>query len=370
LPIQTLHKIPGINPEIQKNNKMKKILFTGIAIAILLSSCIFKDELRDPVIGVFAAPTLDNVSGTFEFTEDQQANVFQTFSWSEADFGFPSATVYTLQIDFAGNNFANAVDLVKTPETNAEITVGALNQKLLTMGAKTNMPTDFDFRVTALVNDNVDALVSNVTTVAIQPFKVEIIYPSLYLPGNYQAASGYTSDWSPDKAQQIYSVKQDEKYEGYVNMAGAGIMFKFTDGPNWDLNWGDDGGDGTLDQNGADIPVPESGYYRIKADLNNMTYSIMKTHWGVIGSATPTGWDSDQDMTYDMETKTWRVTLNLVEGEIKFRANDDWALNYGDDNFDGTLEEGGANIPISAAGNYTIILNLEVAGYAYTIIQN
>ena len=349
---------------------MKKIIFIGMAIATVISSCIFKDELRDPVIGVFTPPTLDNVSGTYEFTEDQSGSVFKTFSWSEADFGFQAAVVYSLQIDFAGNSFANAVDLVKTAETSASVTVGALNQRLLSMGTRTNVPSDFELRITATVNENVDTLVSNVASVSIQPFKVEIIYPSLYLPGNYQAASGYTSDWSPDKAQQIYSVKQDDKYEGYVNMVGTGIMFKFTDEPNWDVNWGDDGGDGTLDRNGADIPVPEAGYYRIKADLNNLTYSFMKTYWGLIGSATPNGWDSDQDMTYDMDTKTWRITLNLSAGEIKFRANDDWALNYGDNDFDGTMEEGGANIPIDSAGNYTIVLNLEVAGYAYSIIKN
>ncbi len=49
------------------------------------------------------------------------------------------------------------------------------------------------------------------------------------------------ADWSPDKAPELSSVKSNDKYEGYVYMANAGNMFKFTDGPNWDLNWGDDG---------------------------------------------------------------------------------------------------------------------------------
>ncbi|MBT6763090.1 MAG: DUF5116 domain-containing protein, partial [Prolixibacteraceae bacterium] len=53
-----------------------------------------------------------------------------------------------------------------------------------------------------------------------------------------------------------------------------------------------------------------------------------------------------------------------------FRANDDWALNYGDTDFDGVMEEGGDNLPVADAGNYTIILNLEVAGYSYSIVKN
>lgn len=197
-------------------------------------------------MGVFDPPVLGDVSGTFVFTEDQADDVFQTFTWSEADFGFRSATTYTLQIDFAGDDFASPVDLATTTATSVGITVGALNQKLLAMGAKTNLPSDIEVRVTASVNDNVQTLISNIPVMNIQPYKVVIIYPSLYLPGNYQAASGYESDWSPDKAQQIYSLKQNEKYEGYVNMVGDDIQFKFTDEPNWDVNWGDTGADGYL----------------------------------------------------------------------------------------------------------------------------
>ena len=48
------------------------------------------------------------------------------------------------------------------------------------------------------------------------------------------------------------------------------------------------------------------------------------------------------------------ITLNA--GEIKFRLNDAWDTNYGDDGADGTLEAGGANIAV-IAGVYNITLN-------------
>lgn len=349
---------------------MKKIIIIILAFGFIFQSCLYKNEEGDPVIGVFKAPVLDNVAGNYTLTEDKASDVFKTFTWTEADYGFPSATTYSVQIDFAGKSFAAAVELANTTKTTASITVGAINQKLLAMGAKTNVPTAFEVRVVAKVSDYAQVLPSNVPVMNILPYKVVINYPSLYLPGNYQAASGYGSDWSPNLAQQIYSVKQNNKYEGYVNMEDSGIKFKFTDEPNWDVNWGDDGFNGTLERNGADIPIPEAGYYRIKADINALTYSFLKTSWGVIGDATPTGWDSDTNMTYDKATKTWKVTMNLSAGKIKFRANDGWDLNYGDNDFDGSLEEGGADIPVAAAGNYTITLNLEVAGYAYEIKKN
>jgi hypothetical protein len=70
----------------------------------------------------------------------------------------------------------------------------------------------------------------------------------------------------------------------------------------------------------------------------------------VIGSATAGGWGSDQDMTYNATTRTWTITTNLVVGEMKFRANDDWAVNLGDNGNDGKPEINGANIPITSAG--------------------
>ncbi|HEY1114592.1 MAG TPA: hypothetical protein VGE66_13565, partial [Chitinophagaceae bacterium] len=67
----------------------------------------------------------------------------------------------------------------------------------------------------------------------------------------------------------------------------------------------------------------------------------------------------------------WTVTLNLTAGEIKFRANDGWDINLGDKGNDKTLEPGGDNIPIAAAGNYTVTLNLTYGGnWSYTIKMN
>ena len=349
---------------------MKKIIIILLAFGFIFQSCLYKNEEGDPVIGVYKAPVIDDVAGNYVFTEETANDVFKTFKWTEADYGFPSATSYSLQIDFAGKNFANAVELVNTTATTASITVATMNQKLLAMGAKTNVPNDIEVRVVAKVSDYAQTLPSNAPVMKILPYKVVIIYPSLYLPGSYQDESGYGAEWSPNLAQQIYSVKQNEKYEGYVNMVGTAINFKFTDEPDWDLNWGDDGANGTLEENGANIVIPNAGYYRIKADITALTYSFLKTDWGVIGDATPGGWDADTNMTYDTATKTWTVTLSLNAGKIKFRANDGWDLNYGDNDFDGSLEEGGADIPVAAAGNYTITLNLEVAGYAYEIKKN
>lgn len=186
-------------------------------------------------------------------------------------------------------------------------------------------------------------------------------YPLIFVPGGYQ-------EWNPaDSTTVLASVNSDNKYEGYLWFPDDNTEFKFCYHPDWSVNFGDDGADGTLDQNGANIVAPTAGYYKINVDTTARTYSILRTEWGVIGDATADGWDSDQNMTYDPATGLWTAVLELTTGQIKFRANDDWALNYGDNGADGILEEGGANIDIPEAGKYKITLKLGVPDYTYTI---
>jgi hypothetical protein len=97
-------------------------------------------------------------------------------------------------------------------------------------------------------------------------------------------------------------------------------------------------------------------------------------NWGIIGSATPTSWDSDTNMNYDLNTKIYSITMNLIVGEIKFRLDDSWGTNFGGSG--GSLVSNGANIPIPVAGNYTIKCNFDsvprggLPGNSYTITLN
>jgi hypothetical protein len=188
-------------------------------------------------------------------------------------------------------------------------------------------------------------------------------YPVLYVPGNYMEPS-----WDPGNSAQIASVNSDGHYEGYI-WVESGKEFKFTDGPSWDVNYGDDNFDGTLEPGGANIVASETGYYKLNVDLNSMTYTMVKTAWGVIGNATAGGWDVDQNMTYDPVTGLWNAMLDLTPGFIKFRANDGWDLNYGDNGNDGILEAGGADIPVPEAGTYFIELKLGKPDYSYTVTR-
>jgi hypothetical protein len=271
-----------------------------------------------------------------------------------------------LQIDKAGNNFADPVTLVTANglELN-DLTHAELNNIMLAKELPEDVASDVEMRVVASVSDDVAELVSNVVTIAVTPYASTVVIPQLQVPGSYQG-------WDPaNNTTIIFSPKSNGLYEGFVYISPDDQKYKYTQGPSWDVNWGDNGNDGSLEPNGADIPAATAGVYKLNVDLNGLTHTQLRTDWGLIGSATPNGWDADQDMTYDPGTQTYSITLDLVAGEIKFRANDDWAINFGDDAANKTLEYGGANIVVAEAGNYTIdLLIVGVAKYKYEITRN
>ena len=150
----------------------------------------------------------------------------------------------------------------------------------------------------------------------------------------------------------------------YLNQNG----FKFCTQPEWKgTNYG---ANFDTAKDAANITMTEeASYYKVDVDLESKSYVLTPiTTIGIIGSASPNGWDSDVDMTYvpyNAETKElgyWEAkNITLASGEIKFRANDDWAINWGGDV--NALIQGGDNISIDA-GTYDIKLYAWANGYA------
>jgi hypothetical protein len=104
-----------------------------------------------------------------------------------------------------------------------------------------------------------------------------------------------------------------------------------------------------------------SNFYTIK-----LTPYPAWPNWGIIGSATITGWDSDTNLDYSLSTKTYSITMNMVVGEFKFRLDDGWSTNFGDDGNNLTLDPNGANIPITVAGTYKITADFNAKTYKVT----
>ena len=162
-------------------------------------------------------------------------------------------------------------------------------------------------------------------------------------------AVGADTDWSGT----YLLVGGNGKYKGFGYLSGE---FKFRpNADNWDGAWGT-GGEGKIALGADNLPAPATaGYYMMDVDLNELSYTLtLISTIGIIGPAQAGGWDSDTDMTYNATDGTWEAkAVTLSAGDMKFRANDAWDINWG-----GSLDaltQGGDNIAVQA-GTYDIVL--------------
>ncbi|MEX6689079.1 SusE domain-containing protein [Danxiaibacter flavus] len=333
---------------------MKKRLTILTLLAALVSlfgvSCK-KDEVRTTA-NQGSAITLAASQTDFVLKKDSAANNAATFTSSASNFGYDAVVTYTLQFGKKGKNFDSAQSVGMTfanGTASATLTVDQLNSIALKLGLTAYTSDAAEARVQAKISDSYPATYSNVVDLTINSYLKE---SWLWMPGSYQ-------NWSPATAPQLYSGDGKGLHSGYVNFPDANTMFKITSAADWNhTNYGT-GGPGKLSTTGDNLTVPDPAYYLIEANIDDLTWKYTKTVWAIIGSAVG-GWDAvnDQVMQFDAASNTWKLTLSLAAGEMKFRANKDWAINLGKGDAEGTLTNGGANLVIDAAGTYDVTLDL------------
>lgn len=287
------------------------------------------------------------------------------FTVTAADFGTTGTVKYELQMDVPGANFAAPVKLGESESNIIEVNVAEFNEALLAKGLAYEVASNVEFRVKSTINIGLLPIIGATTTLKVTPYDATVAFPVMHVPGDYQG-------WDPANAMTVlYSENFDNKFKGFVHIIGGAREFKLTEGPSWDVNYGDTGADNKLDAGGDNIKVAADGTYEINVDLTAKTYTIGAVkRWGIVGSATAGGWDTDTPMNaFDKVTNSLKITTNLKAGEFKFRANNNWDNNYGGSN--GELTAGGANIAVAQDGNYTITLYFGAEGIAtYTLVKN
>ena len=148
---------------------------------------------------------------------------------------------------------------------------------------------------------------------------------------------------------------------------------KFRQGNSWAVNWGSSSfPTGTGVQDGADIPVT-AGTYIVSFNSSSGNYNFVPTTPTPIVSIVGTGvngWPEDQitpEITLSTIDGISYTINNLVvsNGEVKFRKDLSWTVNWGDSTFPigmGILN--GPNIP-TAAGTYDVTFNISNATYTF-----
>ncbi|MFC3881708.1 SusE domain-containing protein [Algoriphagus namhaensis] len=284
------------------------------------------------------------------------------------DFGMDGNVTYILEMDAAGASFASPVEVGNSATTTIEVVTQELNEALVAKGLPVGTSSEVEFRVKSSIDVALMPIYGNTTTLNVTPYDAFVDFPALYVPGDYQG-------WNPGNEMTVLkSVNFDKKFTGFVHILGGSGEFKFTEENDWvdGKNYGDNGADGTLENasDASNIKVTKFGTFEVNVDMNTKTYTLSDPLlWGIIGDATPGGWDSETPMNFNKDLNVLTITADLKAGEMKFRANQNWDFNYGGS--DGDLEAGGDNIPVAEAGNYTVTLNFNEPGeVTYTLTKN
>lgn len=150
---------------------------------------------------------------------------------------------------------------------------------------------------------------------------------------------------------------------------------KFVANNDWGTSWGGQSfPEGTAYSTGNNIGVMMAGEYSVSfndvtgkylfKNLDAPTYETV----GIIGSATANDWNASTPMNLVTgEQNDWILTTYLKVGELKFRANDAWDVDWGASTFPtGIAELKGPNLQIPESGYYTIRFNDFTRLYTFT----
>ena len=122
---------------------------------------------------------------------------------------------------------------------------------------------------------------------------------------------------------------------------------------------------GTAVSTGPSIPVT-GGEYLVTFNRTTGDYSFEYPKVGILGTAL-NGFDVDDTNLATTDGFTYTITnLTMTDGDVKFRKNDSWTINWGSINFPaGTGTQNGIDIPVTA-GTYNITFERTSGNYQFT----
>jgi hypothetical protein len=344
---------------------MKKIinsLFALIIVTIGFTSC---EDISDRVIvnsDVEASTELiiQETTPVVLLEANQDAIALNT-NWTEPDFGFDAAPTYKLLIDLASGDFSNAVTIDVGDKLERSFKTLQLNSIALGLGAEADVASDLIIKLQGFVGGQL-LINSSAKTVNITPYS-----SILDLSTTWGVVGSAANDWGATPDLPFYTTSTAGVLVAYVTLIDGEI--KFRENNEWTNDYGDSGADGTLDSGGSNIAVT-AGSYKITMNLNNLTYTMVKFTIGIVGSSY-NDWGATPDfaLTYDSYSDQFKGIVKLLDGEMKFRMNNEWTTDYGDTGVNGVLDLGGDNIA-TTAGRYIVTVNLNDLSYSLEPIDH
>ena len=351
-------------------NMIKYILAT-LSLLLIIGACSDEKLIYNPAN--VAPGQLGNINSSYVLDATKASDVAQVFNWGVFDMGYKAIVTYTLQMDLAGNNFTNAVDLASGNILSASITVAQLNaamiklQKVYSFADETAQSVEF--RVKGSISSSVDPFYTNVVSAQITPYSADVEYAKVYVVGAFNA-------WTHPQDQFLWAFTGGSVYEGWIGFDGqAQNGWKITGVPAWDDangNWGAASDSGQTAEastmtliNGSEsknITAYSKNFYKFSYNTSTLELDVLNSMntFSIVGDALgDPNWNTDVLFDFDTQNQVFVATATFVDGSIKFRADKAWSLSFGQGATPGVLVAGdaGQNIPVSA-GTYKVTVNL------------
>ena len=366
----------------------KLLLFTFLIVNI--SSCEKEDYLIFTAINQKEVKFQNEFQDVYKISAQTSNNISERLVWNAPDFDAPTTVTYV--VEFSINSDFSTIDMSSgdTSNNHLGVKVSSMLEFAETLGLDDDPNTTFSdgspnntgmvyARVTAYAGTSSSGANQSSTVSKTASMNIEVLenvgactdatLSNWGLVGSAVNGWGGTNrGFAAGNDVPFLSNGQDGMFRAVATLYDG--EFKIREDNAWGLNYGDNGADGTLEQNGANIAI-SAGHYVIDFDAVNFTITITPagTVWGVVGSATLNGWGAAEDVKLVPDPCNDGVYIIkdvvLTDGEIKFRQDDAWGVNLGDDGADGTTEANGANIAVSA-GTYDMTLDTVNGTYTLT----
>ena len=366
----------------------KLLIFTFLIVNI--SSCEKEDYLIFTAINQKEVKFQNEFQDVYKISQQTSNNISERLVWNAPDFDAPTTVTYV--VEFSTNSDFSTIDMSSgdTSNNHLGVKVSSMLEFAETLGLDDDPSTTFSdgspnntgmvyARVTAYAGTSSSGANQSSTVSKTASMNIEVLenvgactdatLSNWGLVGSAVNGWGGTNrGFAAGNDVPFLSNGQDGMFRAVATLYDG--EFKIREDNAWGLNYGDDGADGTLEQNGANIAI-SAGHYVIDFDAVNFTITITPagTVWGVVGSATLNGWGAAEDVKLVPDPCNDGVYIIkdvvLTDGEIKFRQDDAWGVNLGDNGADGTTEANGANIAVSA-GTYDMTLDTVNGTYTLT----
>ena len=298
--------------------------------------------------------------------KDLPDNPALTFVWTPVNYG-PTPTFYDVQMAREADEWTESVTLAAgLTRTNVTLSVGELNERANMIGLIPDQMNAVKIRVRSYVGTAGEEKFSEETIISLQPY-LAYFFRDLFLVGPASNAG-----WSNNNQNlAMFRNPSNENEYTYTGFLGADMLKLLERLGEWTPQWGLQGGiltSNPLHQSSdPDVfNVSPAGIHVFRVNTAERTHSFASftgtvttyNSIGIIGDGIGS-WDNEipliQATVNGIDSHVWFLeNLEVVGGNVKFRANNSWDMNWGaNTEFSGTGEPNGPNIPISA-GIYNV----------------